>query len=223
ASVLLVLTILVFGMLPALRMSDFHLGEAIAAGQMSIAGKRHNLRLLSIVGAAEIAIVIALSSSAALMLKSFWNMRYKELGFESQHAIAATINLGSSRYGDKNREFSFINRLLERTAAIPGVEAVAPTIVSEIPPGEGHATNNVRIEGRPLPVNSRQKALQRAQDVDAAYFTILQIPLLEGRYLRDSDRRNSLPVVVVSREFARRYFPGESALGHRLMTGEVEN
>ena len=223
ASVLLVLTILVFGMLPALRMSDFHLGEAIAAGQMSIAGKRHNLRLLSIVGAAEIAIVIALSSSAALMLESFWNMRYKELGFESQHAIAATINLGSSRYGDKNREFAFINQLLERAAAIPGVEAVTPTVASEIPPGEGHNTNNARIEGRPLPTNSRLKAIHQAQEVSGAYFKILRIPLLEGRLLRDSDTANNLPVVVVNSQFAKRYFPGESALGHRLQTGEREN
>ena len=223
AGVLLILTILVFGVLPALRMSDFRLGEAIAAGQTSITGKRHNLRLLSIVGAIEIAIVIALSSSAAVMLKSFWNMRYKDLGFESQHVIAATINLGSSRYRDKHREFSFINQLLERTAAIPGVDAVAPTIASEIPPGEGHATNVVEIEGRPLPLNSRHKALQRPQEANAAYFKILHIPLLEGRLLRDSDRANSLPVVVVNKEFARRYFPGESALGHRLNTGEIEN
>ena len=223
AGALLILTILIFGMLPALRMSDFHLGEAIAAGQTSITSKRHNLRLLSLVGAAEIAIVIALSCSAALMLKSFWNMRYKELGFASQHVIAATVNLGSSRYNDKNREFSFIRQLLERAAAIPGVEAVAPTIASEIPPGEGHATNNVKIEGRPLPVNSRHKALQQPQEVNAAYFRILQIPLLAGRLLRDSDRANTLPVVVVNNQFARRYFPGETPLGRRLQTGETEN
>jgi predicted permease len=223
ASILMIFTILIFGLLPALRMSDLHLGQTIAAGQTSVTGTRHNLRVLSIVGAAEIAIVIALSSSAALMLKSFWTMRYKELGFESQHVIAATINLGSSRYDDKKREFLFIDQLLERAAAIPGVEAVAPTIASEIPPGEGHANNNVKIEGRPLAVDSRHKAMQRAQEVNAAYFKILQIPLLQGRFLRDSDRANTLPVVVVNSQFARRYFPGESALGHRLYTFELEN
>jgi putative ABC transport system permease protein len=79
AGILLIVTIFIFGVLPTFRMNDFHLGGAIAAGQTSLTGKRHNLRMLSLVGAAEIAIVIALSSSAALMLKSFWNMRYKEL------------------------------------------------------------------------------------------------------------------------------------------------
>jgi predicted permease len=179
--------------------------------------------MLSLVGAAEIAIVIALSSSTALMLKSFWNMRYKELGFESQHEIAATINFSSSRYNDKQREFSFIRQLLERTAALPGVEAVAPTIAREIPPGEGQATNTVQVEGRPLPINSRHKALAKLQEVNADYFKILRIPLLAGRFLRDSDRVDAVPVVVVNQQFARRYFPRENALGHRLQTHEIEN
>ena len=220
AAALLIGTILVFGMLPALRMSDFHLGEAVAAGQTSIAGKRHTLRLLSVIAATEIAIVIALSSSAALMLKSFWNMRYKELGFASHHLIAATINVNGLRYRDKNRQFTFINRLLQSTAAIPGVESVALTNASEIPPGEGHATNNVKIEGRPIPVDSRHRPLTRQQEVNAAYFHLLHIPLLEGRFIQDSDRYGSPPVVVVGKQFAERYFAHESAIGHRLQTGE---
>jgi predicted permease len=219
AAILLVATILILGTLPALRISDFHLGAVIAGGQTSIAGKRQNLRLLSLVGALEIAVVVALSSSAALMLKSFWNMRYKDLGFESQHAIAATINLGGSRYDDRTQEFTFVRQLLEMTAAIPGVEMVAPTIAGEIPPGGGPASNTVRIEGRPLPVNSRHKALAKPQETNGDYFKILKIPLLEGRLLRESDRAQTAPVVVVNEQFARRYFPGENALGHRLQTG----
>lgn len=156
------------------------------------------------------------------MLKSFWNMRYKELGFESHHVIAATINLGSSRYSDKTREFSFVRQLLEKSAAIPGVEMLAPTIASEIPPGGGRASNTVRIEGRPLPVNSRHKALAKVQETNNGYFKILQIPLLKGRLLRESDGAQAAPVVVVNSQFARRYFPGERVLGHRLQTGEIE-
>lgn len=223
AALLLVATILILGTLPALRISDFHLGGAIAAGQTSIAGQRQNLRLLSLVGAVEIAIVVALSSGASLMLESFWNMRYKDLGFESQHAIAAIINLGGTRYDDRKYEFSFVRQLLARTAAIPGVELVAPTIAGEIPPGDGPARNTVRIEGRPLPVNSRHKALAKSQETSGDYFKVLQIPLLEGRFIRHSDSEQAAPVVVVNNQFARRYFPGENALGHRLQTGQIEN
>jgi predicted permease len=147
-------------------------------------------------------------------------MRYKELGFASHHLIAATINVNGLRYRDKNRQFAFVDRLLQRTAAIPGVESVALTNASEIPPGEWHATNNVRIEGRPLAVDSRHKALTRQQEVNAGYFHLLHIPLLEGRFIQDSDRNGSPPVVVVGKQFAERYFAHESAIGHRLQTGE---
>lgn len=223
AGLIVIGAILMLGTLPALSVSDSHLGRAIAAGQTSITGKRHNLRLLSIVAATEIAVVVALSSGAALMLKSFWNMRYKELGFDPGHAIAVVLDLGAPRYQDRTREFFFVRQLLERTAAIPGVEAVAPTISSEIPPGEGPPGNTVRIEGRALPPSSRHKALAALQETNAAFFKILQIPLINGRLPRESDRAGADLVVVVNKEFARRYFPGESPIGHRLQTGEIEN
>ena len=133
-------------------------------------------------------------------------MRYKELGFASHHLIAATINLNGLRYRDKNRQFAFIDRLLQSTAAIPGVEFVALTNASEIPPGEGHATNNVKIEGRPIAVDSRHRPLTRQQEVNGAYFHLLYIPLLEGRFIQDSDRNGSPPVVVVGKPVCRTLF-----------------
>lgn len=215
--------VLVFGLLPALRVSDVQLATAIAAGQTTVAGRRLHLRYLSLVAVVEIAMVVALSSSAALMLKSFWNMRYRELGFQSQHAITSTLNLSASRYDDEHRQVAFMDRLLERASAIPGVVKVAISAASEIPPGAGHATNIARIEGRPLPRDSRQKPVMRNQEVSAGYFSILQVPLIAGRLLRDSDGSDAAPVVVVSKEFVRRYFPQQSAIGHRVQAGERDN
>jgi predicted permease len=220
AAGLLATVIVVFGLVPALRVSDIHLGAAIAAGQTSIAGKRHHLRYLSLVAALEIAVVVALASSAVLMLKSFWNMRYRQLGFESQHVIAATLNLSASEYDDERHELAFIDRSLTAVARIPGVERTAVSAAPEIPPGEGHATNIARIEGRSLAADSRHKALIRNQEVSAEYFRILHIPLFAGRFIRDSDGMSSTPVVVINHEFERRYFPRESAIGHRLQQGE---
>lgn len=139
------------------------------------------------------------------MLKSFWNMRYKEPGFAPQQMLASTMDLGALRDRDKNAEFTFIDRLLQRTSALPGIEAVALTTASETPPGEGSARNNAQIEGRPLTRNSRHKASMKPQEVSSAHFKLLQIPLLDSRLLRDSDRSDSLPVAVVNNQFARRH------------------
>lgn len=212
--------VLVFGLVPALRVSDVRLNAAITAGQSNIAGRRFQLRYLSLVAMVEIAIVVALSTSAVLTLKSFWNMRYRGLGFEPGHTVVATFMLNAARYAESQAKTTFIDRVLAETEAVPGVRQAAIAVASEIPPGGGHATNNARIEGQTLPMDSRQKAVMRNQEVSASYFKILQIPLIAGRLLADTDGPNSTPVVVVSRDFERRYFPQQSAVGHRLQAGE---
>jgi predicted permease len=220
SGILLLIVIVLFGLIPALRVSDVRIDTVIKAGQATIAGGHRHFRFLSFVAAVEIAIVVGLSSSAVLTVRSFWNMRYRDLGIQPEHVIAATLNLNASKYKDRRRELHFINQVLNDTRSMPGVENAAISIASEIPPGTWHATNTVRIEGRPLPVNSRQKPLMRPQNVSADYFNILHVPLLDGRLLRDTDTSDATEVVVVNREFARRYFPRDNAIGHRLKTGE---
>ena len=212
--------VLVFGLIPALRVSDVRLNAAITAGQTNVAGRRFQLRYLSLVAMVEIAIVVALSTSAVLTLESFWNMRYRGLGFEPGHTVTATFTLNAARYAESQAKTAFLNQVLAGVEAIPGVRQAAVAVASEIPPGGGHATNNARIEGQTLPMDSREKAVMRNQEVSAGYFKILRIPLIAGRLLADTDGPDSAPVVVVSRDFERRYFPQQSAVGHRLQAGE---
>ncbi len=218
--ILLLIVIVLFGLIPALRVTDARIDTVMKEGQATVAGKLHNFQFHSLVAAIEIAIVVGLSCSAVLTVRSFWNMRYKDLGIQPERVIAATLNLGSSQYKDRRRELDFIHQVLNNAKSMPGVEDAAISIASEIPPGTFHAANTVRIEGRPLPINSRQKAVMRPQNVSADYFRILHVPLLDGRPLRDGDTSDATQVVVVNHEFARRYFPGDNAIGHRLMTGE---
>ena len=221
AVILSVLTVLAFGLTPALRATGVRLSEAIKAGQSSIMGVRETLRKLSAIAVCEIAAVLVLSASAALMLQSFWNMRYANLGFQSNHAVAATINLVQSHYRERQQRLAFIDELLERAKMLPGVDSVALTRASEIPPGGGHATNTFQIEGRPFAVDSRQKPIARSQMVNVDYFRILHIPLVAGRLLQDSDRDNTMPVAVVNRALATRYFPHESPIGHHIQAGQT--
>lgn len=147
-------------------------------------------------------------------------MRYRELGIQTEHVIAATFNLSASKYRDLHRELSFVDDLLARTKAIPGVEDPAISVGSEIPPGSGHVTNTVRIEGQPLAVDSRQKPLAKDQDVSSDYFKTLRIPLLQGRFIRDTNGPSAAPVVLVSGELALRYFP-HHPIGQRPKAGDT--
>ena len=211
-------TTLLFGLLPAIRTTNVRLGEAIKVGEATVVGGRGSLRILSTIAAAEIATTLVLSTGAGLMLQSFWKLRYKNLGFQPDRLVVATVNLSGSADRDRARQLAFMQELLERSQGLPGVELAAITGDGGIPPGEGHATNTFAIEGRDQPLGGpRPIALYPV--VSPAYFAIMGIPLLQGKLPQDSDAENAPPIVIVNRALVRRYFDQENPIGKRVRTG----
>lgn len=212
------LTTLLFGLIPAFRATKPRIMESVKAGEAGIGGGRGSLRVLSIITTAEIAITLVLSAGAGLMLQSFWKMRYTNLGFRPGHLVAATLNLAGPGYRDARRRAAFVNELLERAENLPGIELAAVVRSQEIPPGDFHATNTFAIEGRDQPLGG-PRPIARYPVVSPAYFAIMGIPLLHGRFLQDSDGQNSLPVAIVNQALVRRYFDHENPIGKRIRTG----
>ena len=214
------LTTLLFGLLPAFRATKAGVMVSVKAGG-GVGGGRSSLRLLSAIAAAEIATTLVLSAGAGLMLQSFWKMRYRNLGFRPDRLVTARLSLSGPAYRDRDRRSAFLQGLLERSGDLPGVELAAVTQAQEIPPGDFHATNTFAIEGRNQPLGG-PRPIARYPVVSPAYFAIMGIPLLQGRFLRDSDGPASLPVVVVNQALVRRYFAHETPLGRRIRTGGNE-
>ena len=212
------LTTLIFGLAPALRITESRLAEAIKSGAASITGGRGALRALSMVAACEIATVLILSTCAGLMLQSFWKIRYANLGFEPEHLVTATINLSASHYRQPVQQLAFIGQLMDRAQAIPGVQSAAVTQAGELPPGDWHATNLFEIEGR-AQAPQGQRPFARYPSVSPAYFRIMRIPLIRGRLFEDSDNETATPVAVVNQALANRYFSSENPIGRRIRTG----
>jgi putative ABC transport system permease protein len=213
-----ILTTLLFGLMPAFRATEIRLAEAIKAGAASVVGGRGSLRVLSMVAAGEIATILILSTGAGLMLQSFWKIRYRNLGFQPERLVIATLELSGPRYREKTQQFAFIHELLERAQGLPGVQVAAVAASSDLPPGDWHATNTFAIEGQDHPLGG-PRPLARFPRVSAGYFGIMGIPLLKGKLLEDSDAENTTPVVVVNRALAHRYFNGENPIGRRIRTG----
>jgi predicted permease len=212
------LTTLVFGLMPAFRATGIRLAEAIKVGEAAVVGGRGSLRVLSMIAALEISIILILSTGAGLMLQSFWKIRYRNLGFQPERLVAATLKLSGPRYREKTQQLAFIQQLLERSQNLPGVLSAAVTSAGEIPPGDWHATNTFAIEGRVQPLGGA-RPIARYPTVSSGYFGIMRIPLLRGRLLEDSDSENATPAAVVSGSLARRYFNGENPIGRRVRTG----
>ncbi len=206
------LSALVFGLGPALLSSAAPMAQSLATeGRYLFAGTRRQF-WLNALASVQIAIAIVLLCGGGLMLRSFWNLRYRDLGFRSGHLLTAQLHLGEASYADSSAQIVFLNKFLESLSEMPGVEAVA---IGNLPPGEGHATNGFGIEGRaPKPEGRKPVAEQYA--ISPAYLRVLQIPVLRGRGISEDDRAGTLFVALVSETFARRNFPGQDPLGRRL-------
>jgi predicted permease len=165
----------------------------------------------------EVAVSLVLLSGAAALARSFVRIQQVSPGFDASGVITAQILLPSSA----NRSFAeqgpgwsaVFHEYLDRVRAIPGVEAAAA--VSVLPLGGGWESTSFSIEGRPAPATGQRVEAQYSV-VTPQYFEAMRIPLREGRVLAASDRGDSPQVIVVSREMAERYWPGESVLGKRI-------
>jgi predicted permease len=145
------------------------------------------------------------------MLESFWNLRYRNLGFRTEHLLTAQLHLGQAKYSDTAAQILFIRRVFGNISALPGVEGVA---VGNVPPGEGHATNGFGIEGQPEQPQGH-KPTARSYAISPGYLRVLQIPLLKGRDFSEHDG-NGAGVALVSQAFVRRNFGGQDPLGRRV-------
>jgi predicted permease len=210
-----VATVILFGLLPAFRATEIRLAESVKSGEAAVIGGRGSLRILSSVAALEIATLLVLSTGAGVMLKSFWKMRYENLGFAPDHLIAATLTIPGQR---GSRQFDFLDQLLDRAQHLPGVEAAAITSSGEIPPGTWHATNNFYIQGRAQPL-AGHRPIARFQPASPGIFSVMQIPLWKGRLFETSGTNR----VVVNRALADKYFAGENAIGQRIRFGSDAN
>ena len=203
-----VLTGMLFGLAPALRFSTGDL-----AGRGTIGGGTQRLRDTLVV--AEVAIALVLVIGAALLIGTMVHLRAVDPGFRSDGILTADVAVPYPKYADSNKRRQFYSEILRRVRSIPGVKAAGLT--SDLPYTSRGNSMGLVIEDRPAQSSLGQDALFRL--VSAGYLETIGARLKEGRFLEEGDRGDTVPAVVVSESLARQYWPGESALGHRIDTG----
>lgn len=201
-------TALLCGLIPALSASRCNLNPVLQGpGSRSIKGAvGRQQRVLMI---AEVAISFVLLVSSGLLMRSFIRVQSVDKGFVPDAMVAAHIQL-DPRYDKTERQTAFFRTLLERTNALPGVEAVAA--VDHRPFAGGETFASVQVEGFPF----EEKQSFETRVVTPGYFEAMRIPLLDGRGFTDGDTPSRAPAFLVNRSFAEKYFPGKSAVGRRF-------
>ncbi len=214
--VLAVIAGVVSGIAPGLEALRVNLVEQLKSGGRSTTGSGRAHRLRNIFAATQIAFAVALVVGASLMAKGMWNLLHMADRHHPEQVLTFTVQLPPEHYETAAQQAAWYADSLRRLSALPGVKQVAVTTF--LPDGnDGTWQDDFKVDNRIVPPGQVQNAARLA--VSGTYFDALRIPIVEGRTFADSDGLSATPVAVVSRKFAAQYFPGTSALGHRVRMG----
>ncbi|MBI2688555.1 MAG: ABC transporter permease [Acidobacteria bacterium] len=207
------LTGILFGLAPALSASRPDLVPALK-DEATVLGKRVrrlNLRNFLVVGQVALSVIVLVGAS--LCVRSLRNLQTIDTGFDPAKVLVMSVDVGMSGYNEE-RGRRFYSELLERVQRLRGVEAAS--LATQIALGDGFGAV-MRAEGH-VPKLGEDISSDFNQ-IGPDYFRTMKIPLLEGRDFGQSDTTNAPPVAIINQTTARRFWPGQSAIGQRVIVG----
>jgi putative ABC transport system permease protein len=207
------LTGIIFGLLPAWTASRSVVGEALKEGGRSATAGGARQRMRSTFVVVELAVALVLLVGAGLLIKTFWNLRSVEPGFNPDHLLTMRVELPESRYQEVDKQTRFRTQTLDAINSLPGVQAA---MVSELPLSGNSLDHDFLIDGRP-PVAPGDEPSLETRSVLGNYFHTMQIPLRLGRDFGPQDLVENAPRVGIANDMlVRQYFPNEDPLGKRI-------
>jgi putative ABC transport system permease protein len=177
-------------------------------------------RLRSMLAISEVALAVVLVTGAALLIKSFWQLRTTDPGFQVSSTLKLQLQLPQSRYPIEGGRTElprspaterFNRELLERLSSLPGVQRTA--LAANHPLDRGFASSFTIVGREGDAANLPEISIRR---VSPAYFATLGVPLIHGRLLDDRDRLASSRGVVINRVVMDRYFPNGNPVGQQI-------
>ncbi len=207
-SLFIALTLSVF---PLFRLKAVNLFDSLKSGAKGTAGVFAERRFQNIFVIAQLSISFLLLIAAMLTFQNFHRFKGIDPGFKVESLMTARLALPGTRYDTHEKRAEFQTRLMETARSIPGVLSASTT--TRLPLNEFGMTTMFDVDGIP-PVEGGFVANFRR--IGAGYFETMKTPVLEGRELNANDSQQGMPVAIVSMEMAKRFWPGESAIGKRI-------
>src|SRR5437764_9554512 len=205
----------IFGLLPALKSAGAHdLMPGIKQHDQRVGGATSGRRWLKGLIVAEIAIALTLLVCGGLMVQSFQRLQHVNLGFTPDNLITMKMVLPASKYSQYRQRVGFVDQVLERVRNLPGVVSAGTT--TNIPLEREIAYDAIFNVERGPPPNPNNVPITSHRVVSPNYLETLGATLIKGRLINKNDRAETLPIVVVSQEFARQAWPGEDPIGKRV-------
>lgn len=216
---LALVTGLVLGLIPAWHTRAGALVDELKDANRETTGGRSQQRLRNLLLVGEVGLSFVLLIAAGLLIASFARLQSVRVGFATDGIYTAFIQVPQGRYPDGTVQLAnFYGSLIDRLAAIPGVEHAA---VCDSPPFTGTGPAPYAVVGKPIPPMAEQKSALR-HIVSADYFATLGVPLLRGRLFNDHDVPGTPAAIIINESFAKAAFGDEDPIGHHLVTGMMQ-
>ncbi|HKT47620.1 MAG TPA: ABC transporter permease, partial [Candidatus Acidoferrales bacterium] len=209
-----ILSGLLFGLLPAWRMSRTTVSQTMKDQGTTISSAPAHVRFRKVLVAGQVAFTLLLLAGAALFTRTLWNLRQQNLGMSTENLLTFSIQPQLNGYNDQ-RTVQLIDQLSQRMAAVPGVRGIG---ASEIPVLTGtDMGTNITVEGR-----ENLDSDDRHVDFDAIspnFFSTLGVPLLAGREFNAADTTTSTKVAIINEAMAKVFVPKRDPIGVHFALG----
>jgi predicted permease len=207
---------IVFGIIPASRVSQFQLAHSLkqGGGRSGVGSGGHRLRDALVIS--EVALAIVLLTGAALMIRSLENLYHLDPGFRADHVLVMRTPLPRQKYEAFAARAAFYEQVLERVEGLPGVVAAGYT--TWVPLTNAGGATGISIEGKPEPAPA-DVLVPNIRIISRDYTRALRMKLMEGRLFESRDAAGTLPVALINQTMARNYWTGEDPAGKRFKVG----
>lgn len=210
---------LLFGSVPLWRHRRRELASELRDGGRTVTSGNATLTTRNLLVVAQVALALILLVGSGLMLRSFQSLRTVDPGFRADGILAVTLAPAGADYPDSAERAEFWTRVVERMAALPGVEQIGA--INHAPLGETRSGGSVSIEEFPIDEATLPPIAEKKQ-ATPGYFETLGIPVVAGRTFSADDGARGFPAAVVSESFARHWWPDGSALGKRVRENDSD-
>lgn len=211
------LTGIVFGVFPALHISNPDVASTLKESSgRSGTGRRQN-RVRKLLVGAEMALALVLLVSAALLIRTFVGLSTANPGIDPHHVLTLRTSLAGGSYATTQKVDNLVVQMTRRLESLPGVEAAAAAIVL---PTDSEIDLPFNIAGKPPKAGQQFSGDEQWRSVSAHYFAVFKISLLRGRAFNERDETNSAKIVIINQAMAKKYWPKEDPIGQVITIGK---
>ena len=205
---------ILIGLLPALSSASVKPQASLQDASRGTVGGALRRRARAGLVVAEVALAVAITTGAVLLLRSFVSVTNVNPGFETENLLTWQMNIPRRLTTNADR-LAFYQDFFTRMESLPGVVSVGGT--TRVPLGSTSVSTTVQVEGRPVPAAEQPEVqFRRAMH---NYFEAMGIPIRRGRGFTASDGPTAPQVAVINETMARKVFPNQDPVGQHVRMG----